>query len=98
MRLVLVVRNNSGRMVELTFPSGRTHDFYVLDESGREVWRSSNGRMFTQTLKTTLIKSKDNAVFADNWSAVNAHGTFTAVAVLESTNHPVHERIEFALR
>jgi hypothetical protein len=94
----LNVRNNSPRMVELRFPNGKTHDFFVLDESGREVWRWSNGRMFTQALQNKLIKSKDNAVFADSWSASNAHGKFTAVAVLASVNHPVEERVEFALR
>jgi hypothetical protein len=85
-------------MVELRFPNGKTHDFYVLDESGAEVWRWSKGRMFTQTFQNKLIKSKDNAVFVDKWDATNAHGKFTAVAVLASVNHPVEERAEFALR
>ncbi len=97
-RFTLNVRNNSRRMVELKFPNGKTHDFYVLDENGREVWRWSRGRMFTQMLQNKLIKSKDNAVFADRWSASNAHGKFTAVAVLASVNHPVEERVQFALR
>lgn len=97
-RFTLNVQNNSRRMVELRFPNGKTHDFYVLDESGREVWRWSKGRMFTQVFQNKLIKSKDNAVFADSWSASNAHGKFTAVAVLASVNHPVEERVEFALR
>src|SRR5688572_7676211 len=97
-RFTLNVRNNGTRMVELRFPNGKTHDFYVLDESGREVWRWSKGRMFTQTLQNKLIKAKDNAVFADSWNASNAHGKFTAVAVLASANHPVEERVEFALR
>ena len=85
-------------MIELRFPNGRTHDFYVLDESGTEVWRWSKGRMFTQTIQNKLIKSKDNALFVDKWDAANAHGKFTAVAVLASVNHPVEERAEFALR
>ncbi len=97
-RFTLNVRNNGPRMIELRFPNGKTHDFYVLDESGTEVWRWSKGRMFTQTLQNKLIKSKDNAVFVDTWDAANAHGKFTAVAVLASVNHPVEERAEFALR
>lgn len=97
-RFTLNVRNNGPRMVELRFPNGKTHDFYVLDENGREVWRWSKGRMFTQTLQNKLIKSNDNAVFVDTWNAANTHGKFTAVAVLASVNHPVEERAEFALR
>lgn len=94
----LNVRNNTNRMVELRFPNGMTHDFVVLDESGREVWRWSSGRLFTQSLQNKLIKSRDNAVFADSWAGRNMHGKFTAIAILASENHPVEERVEFALR
>ena len=97
-RFTLSVRNNSLRMIELRFPNGKTHDFYVLDESGNEVWRWSKGRMFTQTLQNKLIKSKDNAVFVDKWDAANAHGKFTAVAVLASVNHVIEEKAEFELK
>ena len=94
----LDVRNNTKRMVELRFPNGMTHDFVVFDESGKEVWRWSTGRMFTQSMQNKLVKSNDSAVFADTWSGRNAHGKFTAVAILPSENHPVQERVEFALR
>jgi hypothetical protein len=94
----LDVRNNTSRMVELRFSNGMTHDFVVLDESGREVWRLSNGKMYTQALQNKLIKSRDDAVFADSWAGRNMHGKFTAVAILPSENHPVEEKVEFALR
>ena len=94
----LDVRNNTPKMVELRFRNGQTHDFIVLDESGKQVWRWSEGRMFTQAYQNKLIKSKDNAVFTDRWSGLNAHGKFTAVAILPSENHPVEQRVEFALR
>ena len=94
----LDVRNNTSRMVELRFPNGMTHDFVVLDEGGREVWRLSDGKMYTQTLQNKLIKSRDDAMFADSWAGRNMHGKFTAVAILRSENHPVEQRVEFALR
>lgn len=94
----LDVRNNTKRMVELRFPNGMTHDFVVFDESGKEVWRWSSGRMFTQAIQNKLVKSNDSAVYADKWNGKNAHGKFTAVAILSSENHPVEERVEFALR
>lgn len=97
-QFTLDVKNNTNRMVELRFPDGRTHDFVVLDESGKEVWRWSSGRMFTQALQNKLIKARENAVYADRWVASNAHGKFTAVAILASENHPVEERVEFALK
>ncbi len=94
----LDVKNNTSRMVELRFRDGKTHDFIVLDESGKEVWRWSTGRMFTQAIQNKLVKSNDSAVFADVWNGRNAHGKFTAVAILPSENHPVEQRVEFALR
>ncbi|HUQ18094.1 MAG TPA: BsuPI-related putative proteinase inhibitor [Gemmatimonadaceae bacterium] len=94
----LHVNNNTGKMTELRFQDGRTHDFVVLDESGKEVWRWSNGRMFTQAMQSKLVKSNDSAVFANVWDGRNAHGKFTAVAILRAENHPVEERVEFALR
>lgn len=94
----LDVRNDTKKMVELRFPNGMTHDFIVYDESGKEVWRASSGRMITQAIQNKLVKSNDSAVYAENWSARNAHGNFTAVAILPSENHPVEERVEFALR
>lgn len=94
----LDVKNNTKRMTELRFPSGMTHEFIVFDESGKEVWRSSSGRMFTQMTQAKLVKSNDSAEYAAVWNGRNAHGKFTAVAILSSENHPVQERVEFSLK
>ncbi len=94
----LDVRNNTKRMIELSFPSGKTHEFIVFDESGKEVWRWSKSRMFTQGVQNKLVKSKEIAVFAEQWDADTLKGKFTAVAVLPSDNHPVEERVQFELK
>lgn len=94
----LDVSNNTSKMAELRFPSGRTHDFVVLDQTGKEVWRWSNGRMFTQGLQNKLIKSRQKAVFAESWEKPTVHGKFTAVAILASENLPVQQRAEFELK
>src|SRR6476620_5067856 len=74
----LDVRNNSLKMVELRFKDGKTHDFYVEDASGNEVWRWSKARMFTQGVQNKLVKSRDVAVFSEQWDPSNAHGRYTA--------------------
>lgn len=96
-KFTLGVTNTTNRMVELRFPNGFTHDFYVVDASGKEVWRWSDGRMFTQGMQTKLVKSKDEASFSNEWRPMNLRGHFTAVAVLKSANHPIEEKVEFAL-
>lgn len=93
----LDVRNNTKRMVELRFPSGRTHDFIVKDESGKEVWRWSSSRMFTQGMQNKLVKAKDVAAFSEAWKPQNLHGKFTATAILVSDNHPIQETVAFEL-
>ncbi len=94
----LDVRNNTRKMVELRFPSGRTHDFIVQDERGVEVWRWSKSHLFTQGIQNKLVKAKDVTEFSEEWDAGNARGKFTAIAVLASDNHPIEERVQFELK
>ena len=59
------VTNSSNKRVELRFPSGQTHDVIVLDGQGREVWRWSRGRMFTQAMQNKLIGASDTLTFSE---------------------------------
>lgn len=96
-RFALHVTNVSDHAVELDFPSGQTHDFVVVDSIGREVWRWSDGRMFTQALQNKLLGSKETVTYEERWPGRGRRGHFTALAVLKSTNHPVQERVAFTL-
>ena len=71
-----IIINNSKKRVELRFPNGQTHDFFVLDSLGREVWRWSSGRMFTQVLQNKLLDANQVIAFQDTWKNTNASGTF----------------------
>jgi len=94
----LDVRNNTVRMIELNFADGQTHDFVVQDANGKEVWRWSAGRMFTQAMQNDLVKGKEVATFSEAWDAKDVHGKFTAIAILKSSNHPIEERVDFELK
>ncbi len=96
--LNLDIRNNTTKMVELQFASGQTHDFVVEDAAGKEVWRWSAGRMFTQAMQNKLVKAKEVTTFSENWDAKDMHGKFSATAVLLSGNHPIQDRVEFELK
>ena len=93
----LSVTNRGPKMMELTFPSGQTHDFSVLDGAGREVWRWSRDRMFTQSLQNRQLAAKETTSFEEEMPAAGLHGTYTVVATLASLNHPVTERRTFTL-
>ncbi len=96
-RFAIEVANDSRKRVELTFPDGRTHDFVVLDAGGREVWRWSEGRMFTQSIQNRLVDAHDSVVYDERWTPPAA-GRYTLVAQLRSENYPLQQRVDFALR
>src|SRR6476620_6835178 len=89
--------NNTSKMVELQFPDGQTHDFVVVDFAGKEVWRWSEGRMFTSAMRSTTLKGKGETVFEESWDAKGQHGEFKAIARLRSNNFPVETTVQFIL-
>lgn len=95
-RFVLRVANQGHKQVEIAFPNGQAYDFVVLDPVGREVWRWSRGRLFTQVIQDKLLSAGDDMRLAETWSA-RTHGKFTAVARLNSTNYPLEQRADFVL-
>ena len=92
----LAVTNTSDHRVELAFPDGRTRDFAVFDASGREVWRWSRGRLFTQGMQATLIAPGDSVVYAERWTPP-APGRYTLVAQLRSENYPLTRQASFVV-
>jgi hypothetical protein len=93
----LHVTNVTDHSVELTFPSGQAYDFIVVDSVGRELWRWSQGRMFTQALKNRFLDSKETVTYQEQWDGAGRSGHFTAIALLKSSNYPVEQRVEFSL-
>ena len=97
-RFALDVTNDGKKNVELTFPDGQTHDFAVLDSAGREVYRWSADRMFTQSVQNRTIDSGETLRIAEHATPTLAQGSYVAVATLRSSNFPVQERVAFELR
>lgn len=98
LRFTLDVTNVGRKNVELTFPDGQTHDFAVLDGSGREVYRWSADRMFTQSVQNRTIDAGETLQITERATPPLPQGSYVAVATLRSSNFPVQERIAFELR
>lgn len=92
------VTNNASRKLELLFPSGQTHDIVVMDSVGREVWRWSEGRMFTQALQNKVLESSASLSWNAAWRAEVPPGRYVAIASLLSENKTVEERVEFEVK
>lgn len=98
LRLALHVVNTSKKRVELTFPSGQTHDFVILDSAGREVWRWGTGRMFTQTLRNKLLGAGESLEMDEELKSVKlAPGRYIARGTLTSDNYPLAQEAEFTI-
>ena len=97
-RLALQVVNSGKKTVELTFPSGQTHDFVIVDSLGREVWRWAEGRLFTQALQNKLLSRGESLDMSETWAAPTLKaGRYTAVATVKSENYPIVEKVEFSV-
>jgi hypothetical protein len=96
-RFAFAVRNDGARKLEVLFPDGRTHDVVVLDSLGREVWRWSEGRLFTQAVQSRVVRASDTLRFEEAWRDAQP-GSYVAVATLASRNYPVEQRVAFTVR
>lgn len=96
-RFAFRVVNEGKKKLELRFRDGRTHDVVVLDSLGREVWRWSEGRFFTQAMQNRVLRTSDSLRYEESWRDARP-GNYVAVATLSSANFPVTERVEFTVR
>lgn len=97
-RLALHVVNTGKRRVELTFPSGQTYEFVILDSLGREVWRWGKGRMFTQALRNKLLGGGESLDVEETLSdAALEPGRYVARGSLTSENYPLVQQTGFTI-
>ncbi len=89
------ITNNAPKRLEISFPSGQTHDIVVLDSLGREVWRWSEGKMFTQSLQNKVLEANETLTYEASWKPDARRGKYVAVAQLMSVNHPLEQRVDF---
>ena len=96
-RFAFHVVNETAERVEVRFPSGQTRDFVVLDAAGKEVWRWSRGRLFTQTVQNKFLSGRDTTVYESRWQPTRP-GHYTAVGTLRSGNFPLERRASFEVQ
>lgn len=93
----LVANNGSDKRHELRFADGQEVDFIVRDERGRDVWTWSEGRLFTQPMRTHLLEEHESRDYEAVWQDSLPRGTFTAIARFRSENHPATTQVSFTL-
>lgn len=85
--LTLTVKNPNAQPIDVTFPSGQKYDFVVTDSlTGKDVWRWSAGRAFTQAIETRTVPANGSLTFTEKWTPP-AKGLYLAHGLLVSTSH-----------
>lgn len=83
-RFDLTVRNRGAEPVALEFNSSQKADVTVLND-GEEIWRWSNGRMFTQALETDHLAPSEQVRYSCTWNNPSP-GEYRVIAELTATN------------
>lgn len=93
----LSVTNPAAEPVQLTFPSGQSFDFVVMD-NGREVWRWSGDQMFTQAIRTETLQPGQTQSYRATWMAPSGmSGEFTVRGMLTAQEHRVEQETRVRL-
>ncbi len=92
-RLAFTVKNVGVGTKTLRFSSGQRHDFVVAVD-GREVWRWSYGKYFTQALTSAALAPGETITFEEIWRQEDNEGgqvqpgEYKVTAVLTTMGKP----------
>ncbi|MXV64028.1 hypothetical protein GS429_18555 [Natronorubrum sp. JWXQ-INN-674] len=89
------VTNAGSETVTLQFTDGCKADF-VVREDGREVWRFSEGRMFTQALSSETLEPDETATYKAEWTAPQPGG-YIGRAELQARETACEVQTDFAI-
>jgi len=96
-RLTLRITNASRDAIPLTFPTGQSYDF-VIRRDGREVWRWSEGMMFTQAIRQETLAPDETRTYTASWShPADSRGAFSAEGWLTAQEHQFRQSTVFHL-
>lgn len=91
----LVIRNSGPDTVEFQFRSGQKAEFVVY-ANGEEIWRWSDGRMFSQALESEHLHPGEEVRYSGTWENPNP-GQYQVEAELTAENISLSERAELAI-
>jgi hypothetical protein len=85
--LTFTVVNSSKDPVKVEHPSGQKYDFVAIDSTtGREAWRWSAGKGFTQAFVTETVPAGGALTYVEQWKPARK-GLYLIHALLVSTSH-----------
>ena len=65
--IAYIVRNDNDKDITYRFPSGKQFDIWVICD-GKEVFRESNGKVYTQSPTSFTLKPNETKIFNTSWT------------------------------
>ena len=99
----MLLQNLSDEPQQVDLPSGQDFDITVTDEAGREVWRWSSGRFFTQVFRSLTLQPREQRTYRAEWDQRDAEGRaappgrYQATAVFASTDRLASNPVSFTI-
>jgi hypothetical protein len=73
---IITLTNNTKELKKLEFPTSQKYEIIVTDENDREVYRYSEGKMFTQAFEYALIKQGESIHWQELWEVPNEESKY----------------------
>ncbi|HEY3375552.1 MAG TPA: BsuPI-related putative proteinase inhibitor [Candidatus Aquicultor sp.] len=86
LKVTLNVLNTASQVRELTFNTGQKYDLLIKEKEGRNVWRWSAGKMFSQMIETVRLGPGKSVSYEAEWPGTGSlerplkPGTYTVTA------------------
>jgi hypothetical protein len=98
-QVALEVSNNSHEAIHLTFPTSQRFDLSLEDETGKEVWRWSQGRLFLQMMGEEVLKPGAGGLrYRETFSAPAIAGRYKLSAWISSKKRPLKTTTSLKVR
>jgi hypothetical protein len=96
-RFTLQVTNTGETPMTLSFASGQSYDF-VVSREGRQVWRWSAERVFTQALRSETLGAGETRTFSEVWTpATRSPGRYAVRGTLTARDARAEQTTDFTL-
>ena len=84
----LCLSNYTGKEIVLGFRNAQRYDFVIENDTGDELWRWSNGKMFAQMLGEETVGPGQELIYTERCESHLDPGTYKLSAFLKATDRP----------
>lgn len=94
-KLQFSITNISNKPIQLQFSSGQEFDYFIYNKNRELVYQWSEGRFFTQAIKTITLEPNDQLAYTEYWDGQTksgtraTSGTYTVEVIIVAKVEPV---------